>query len=239
MSKIKIMNTLNIIIISLIVTGISACFTSTKQQTAASIGDLKPIKLLKPQMDIGKPLMQVLKERKTERSFSTKKLPDQMLSNLLWAAFGINRPDSGKRTAPSAVNWQEIDIYVALEEGLFIYSAEAHSLNPVLAQDIRKETIQALQPLGFSVEDAPVQIIYVANGDKRNMLDVFTNASEEDLYAAADTGFICENVYLFCASEGLGTVVRGMVDRDKLHGIIKLGPKQKVVLAQSVGYPNE
>ena len=229
----------NIFIICLIATGLSTCCSSGKLQTAASIGDLKPIKLLKPQTDIGKPLMQALKDRRTERSFSIKKLPDQVLSNLLWAAFGINRPDSGKRTAPSAVNWQEIDIYVALEEGLFIYDAEAHSLNPVLAQDIRKETVAALQPLGFSVEDAPVQIIYVANGDKRNMLDVFTNASEEDMYAAADTGFICENVYLFCASEGLGAVVRGMVDREKLHGIIRLGPKQKVIFAQAVGYPNK
>jgi SagB-type dehydrogenase family enzyme len=162
-----------------------------------------------------------------------------MLSNLLWAAFGINRPDSGKRTAPSAVNWQVIDIYVALEDGLYIYNAEAHSLNPVLAQDIRKDTIHTLQPLGFSVEDAPVQILYVADGDKRNMMAAFTDSSEEDTYAAADAGFICQNVYLFCASEGLGTVVRGMVDRDKLRRIMRLRPKQKIILAQTVGYPKE
>ena len=99
--------------------------------------ELKPIQLLKPQVDSGRPLMQVLKDRRSSREFSNEKLPIQVLSNLLWAAFGVNRPDSGKRTAPSAVNWQEIDIYVAMADGLFLYDAKAHMLKPILKEDIR------------------------------------------------------------------------------------------------------
>ena len=99
--------------------------------------ELKPVQLLEPQMDSGRALMQVLKDRKSSRGFSSDKLPDQVLSNMLWAAFGVNRPDSGKRTAPSAVNWQEIDIYVAISDGLYLYDAKAHMLQPVLTEDIR------------------------------------------------------------------------------------------------------
>jgi len=102
--------------------------------------ELKEIKLLAPQMDGGKPLMQVLKDRHSSREFSTDELPLQVLSNLLWAGFGINRPDSGKRTAPSAVNWQNIDIYVAISKGLFLYDAKENMLRPVLAEDIRAAT---------------------------------------------------------------------------------------------------
>ena len=101
---------------------------------------LKPIKLVEPQTEGGRPLMQVLKDRSSSRSFSAEQLPPQVLSNLLWAAFGINRPESGKRTAPSALNWQEIDIYVATADGLYLYDAQVHALEPVLAQDIRAAT---------------------------------------------------------------------------------------------------
>ena len=97
--------------------------------------DRKQIDLPKPQMEGGKPLMQALKDRQTAREFSTEKLPIQTLSNLLWAAFGINRPESGKRTAPSAVNWQEIDIYVAMADGTYLYDAKAHRLQLVVAED--------------------------------------------------------------------------------------------------------
>ncbi len=88
-----------------------------------SAQELKPIKLFAPQMDGSKSLMQTLKERKTTREFSSETLPLQVLSNLLWSAFGINRPEDGKRTAPSAMNWQEIDIYVATAEGLYLFDA--------------------------------------------------------------------------------------------------------------------
>ena len=192
--------------------------------------ELKTIQLMEPQMDIGKPLMQVLKDRKSSRAYSTEKLPDQILSNLLWAAFGVNRPDSGKRTAPSAVNWQEIDIYVATADGLYLYDAKTHVLNPVLAEDIRALT--GTQPF---VKEAPVNLVFVADFSK------IGRAKDEDkvFYSATDTGFISQNVYLFCASEGLATVVRGLVDRPALAKAMGLRPDQRITLAQSVGYPKE
>jgi len=193
-----------------------------------SAQDLKPILLPAPQMDGGKPLMQALKERKSTRSFSPIKLPTQTLGNLLWAAFGINRPDTGQRTAPSAMNRQEIDIYVATADGLYLYDAKGNALQPVLTNDVRAET--GRQPF---VKDAPVELIYVADYARMG------GGSDEDktLYSAADTGFIGQNVYLFCASEGLAVVVRGSVDRTALAKTMKLRPEQKIILAQTVGYP--
>lgn len=238
MKKISTISKIYIAAIAFTIAASGACSSSNKVYNAGDIGDLKPIKLPAPQTETGKPLMKALKDRQTERSFKEKELPEQVLSNLLWAAFGINRPDSGKRTAPSAVDWQQIDIYVALKKGLYIYEAEGHSLNPVLARDIREDTVHTLQPLGFSVNDAPVHFIYVANEEKRNVLDTFSNEQEEIMWAAADTGCIVENVYLFCASEGLGTVVRGMVDRESLRKIMNLKKGQKITLCQSVGYPD-
>jgi len=182
----------------------------------------------------GKSLMQSLQERKTSRSFSTKKLPLEVLSNLLWSACGINRPDSGKRTAPSASNRQEIDVYVAMEEGLYFYNAKAHVLEPVLKNDLRKNTTTFPQPSRSSVEGAPLQLIYVADYSK---MSVYTNDEEKKFYSAADTGLIAQNVYLYCSSEGLVTGVRGLVDRDALSKNMKLRDRQKIVLVQAVGYP--
>jgi SagB-type dehydrogenase family enzyme len=192
--------------------------------------DLKPIPLPKPQTEGGKPLMQALKERQTSREFSPRKLSDQVLSNLLWAADGINRPDTGKRTAPSARNWQEVDVYVAMADGVYLYDAKAHALQPVLAKDLRELT--GGQPF---VKDAPINLVFVADFSRMG------NAPENDktLYSAADTGFISQNVYLFCASEGLSTVVRGLVDRPALAKAMNLRPDQRIVLAQTVGYPKE
>jgi SagB-type dehydrogenase family enzyme len=196
--------------------------------------ELNPIKLLPPDMKGGKSLMQSLQERKTSRSFSTKKLPLEVLSNLLWAACGVNRPDSGKRTAPSAVNWQEIDVYVAMEEGLYLYNAKAHVLEPVLKKDLRKNTTTLLQPSRSSVAGAPLQLIYVVDYSKMSFI---ANEEDKKLYSSTDTGFIAQNVYLYCASAGLATVVRGMVDKDALSKEMKLRDKQKIILVQAVGYP--
>lgn len=192
--------------------------------------ELKPIQLLKPQMDSGRPLMQVLQDRSSSREFSTEKLPLQVLSNMLWAAFGVNRQDSGKRTAPSASNRQEIDIYVATADGLYLYDAKAHTLKPVLAEDIRAAT--GRQPF---VQEAPVNLVYVADFARMGE----TTAEDKVFYSAANTGFIGQNVYLYCASEGLATVVRGLVDRPALAKVMRLRPDQKVILAQSVGYPKK
>jgi len=194
---------------------------------AAAADPLKPVFLSPPQTTGGRPLMQVLKDRSTSRSFRSEKLSPQMLSNLLWAAFGVNRPESGHRTAPSAMDRQEIDI-VAMAEGLYVYEAKTHVLQPVLAGDIRAMT--GRQPF---VSDAPVNLVYVADLGRMGR----SSKEEQDLYSAADTGFISENVYLFCASEGLATVVRGSVDREALAKAMRLRQDQKIILAQTVGYP--
>jgi nitroreductase len=189
--------------------------------------DLKPITLPQPQTDGGRPLMQVLKDRKTTRDFAADKLSPQVLSNLLWAAFGVNRPD-GRRTAPSAMNRQEIDIYVATADGLFIYDAKGNKLVPALAQDVRAAT--GTQSFAAT---APLDLVYVADLAKAG------SEPDADLYTAADTGFIAQNVYLYCASEGLATVVRGSVDRAALAKAMKLRSDQKIILAQTVGYPKK
>lgn len=191
--------------------------------------DLKPVELPRPQTDIGRPLMRVLGDRSSSRAFSPEKLPAQVVSNLLWAAFGVNRPDSGKRTAPSAMNWQETDIYVATADGVFVYEAKAHQLIPVLRGDVRAQT--GTQPY---VKDAPLNLVYVADLAKTG-----SSSAERDMYVAADTGFIAQNVYLFCASEGLATVVRGSIERPALSKILRLRPDQRIILAQTVGYPKK
>jgi len=181
-----------------------------------------------PQTDGGKPLMQALKARRSLRSYSSRPLPAQVLSNLLWAACGVNRPESGKRTAPTAVNWQEIDVYVATAEGLYLFDARAHSLTPVLKEDIRALT--GTQPF---VAEAPVNLVYVADYSRMGR----ASQADKDFYSATDTGFISQNVYLYCASEGLATVVRGLVNRPALAERMGLRPDQKIILAQSIGYP--
>ena len=190
--------------------------------------ELKSILLPSPQTDIGKPLMESLKLRQSSRSFATKPLPLQEISNLLWAASGINRPESGKRTAPSAMNWQEVDIYVVLKDAAFVYDPKLHCLDPVAAGDLREAT--GRQPF---TKEAPLNLVYVS--DRARM----SRASDEEkvLWGGADVGFIAENVYLYCASQGLAVVVRGMVDRDALAPALKLRPDQKIILAQTVGYP--
>jgi SagB-type dehydrogenase family enzyme len=192
--------------------------------------DTDLVKLPAPQMTGGKPLLDCLKDRQSGREFSTEKLPTPMLSNLLWAADGINRPDSGKRTAPSAVNWQDIDIYAAITDGLFLYLPKEHALKKILAEDVRN----AMGKQEF-VKDVPLNLIYVSDYSK------LARGTDEDkrFYSGAHTGFISQNVYLFCASEGLVTVVRGLIDHEEMAKLMKLRPEQHITLAQSVGYPKK
>ncbi len=207
------------------------CFAS-----ASLAADSAPVKLPPPDTKGGKPLMQCLKDRKTDRSFSARKLPVEILSNLLWAAGGINRPDSGKRTAPSARNRQEIDVYVAMEEGLYRYNAQSHALVPLLKSDLRRNTAHLLQPSRGEIARAPLQLIYVADFSKMGMM---SGKEEKEFYSAANTGFMAQNVYLYCASEGLATGVRAFVDKDALAKDMRLRDSQKIVLVQAVGYPHE
>jgi SagB-type dehydrogenase family enzyme len=162
------------------------------------------------------PLMEALNNRSSSRDFSAEELDSQTLSNLMWAAWGINRED-GRRTAPSASNKQELELYVSMKSGVYKYNAQDHMLVQVSAQDVRKETgKQAF------VEEAPVNIVFVADETKKGAKDV-------------DAGFISQNIYLYCASEGLITVVRLMFDADAVSKALNLSETQVPVLTQTVG----
>ncbi len=188
------------------------------------------ITLPEPRTSGGMPLMDALNARHTARDFSNRALDQQMLSDLLWAAFGVNRKESGKRTAPSAMNRQEITLYVSLKEGVFTYNAEENALDLVMSGDFRSQ----MGKQAF-VGEAPVVLTYVAD------LSKFTNLSKEDkdMYSGSDAAFISQNVYLFCASEGLSTVVLGSIDREQIVKTLKLSKDQRPAWSQCVGYPSE
>jgi SagB-type dehydrogenase family enzyme len=186
----------------------------------------KEIKLPAPQKEIGKPLMQVLNSRQSVRSFAPTPLSFQDISNLLWAAFGINRED-GKRTAPSSRNIQDIDIYVFIPDGVFLYNAKENKLVPISSEDLRGMT--GTQDY---VKSAPLNLVYISDQSKMG------KASSEDKYitSGADAGFIAQNVYLYCASQNLGAVVRASVDKKPLFSKLNLKQGQVIVLTQTVGY---
>ena len=181
-----------------------------------------------PQMDGGRPLMQAVNARRSSRDFRPDPLPPQVLSNLLWVALGINRPETGGRTAPTASNSQDLEIYLTMADGVYVYEPKPHQLRQVLADDLRGMTGRQAFP-----KDVPLNLIYVSD------LSRMTKAAPEDreFYAGAHTGFASQNVYLYCASEGLATVVRANMDRPPLAKALGLRPDQKITLAQSVGYP--
>jgi SagB-type dehydrogenase family enzyme len=187
----------------------------------------KPVPLPKPRTEGGLPLLSALKARASSRAFKPDPLPAQVLSDLLWAADGVNRPD-GRRTAPSARNWQEVDVYVLKADGAFRYDAKDHALIPVAAKDLR-----ALAGTQDFVATAPLNLVYVA--DAARMEGAGPEAVAQ--YGATDVGFVAQNVYLFAASERLAAVVRGSIDRDALAKALGLRKEQRVVLAQTVGFP--
>ncbi len=183
--------------------------------------------LPKPETRGGKPLMEALSERRSVREFSSRPLSPQTLSNLLWAAFGITRPD-GRRTAPSAMNRQTVDVYVVQASGAYLYDASKNQLLPVTGADLRSATgTQAY------VGEAPLNLVFVSDYAKMGDSPEVGKAGT----AGAETGFIGQNVYLYCASEGLATVIRGAIDKGPLARALKLKPEQHIVLAQTVGYP--
>lgn len=194
-------------------------------QNMAYAKELQSVQLTRPQVG-GNLALQLLEKRASSREFSPEPLPVALLSNLLWAAFGINRPD-GRRTAPSASNRQEIDIYVAAPDGLYLFDAKGNLLKQMLTEDIRGLT--GTQPF---VRQAAVNLVYVADMSKVSG----TKEEEKIFLAGADTGFISQNVYLYCAAEGLATVVRAMIDRDALAKKMDLRAHQRITLSQSVGY---
>lgn len=214
---------------------------SVMGQDAPAAPELQPITLLKPQAEGGKSVLAALKERKTIRNISAEKLPAQMLSNLLWAAFGVNREQGPRggvgRTAASASNSQEIDLYVALPEGIYLYEAVPHRLTPVLGGDHRAK---AGGGRGGAAAGAPVNIIYVvdlARYAKAPFQEPRLKDPEfQKLYYGVATGLIAGNVYLFAASQGLAAWFHNC-NRDALAADLKLRPDQRVLFAQTVGYP--
>ena len=202
----------------------------------ASAQETEVIKLPPPQTDGGKPLMQALKLRKSTRGNygPDTKLSMQVISNLLWAAAGVNRPN-GMLTAPSAINWQNIDIYVTTEDGLFLYDAAQHALKV-----LGKEDVRAVSGKQDFVKSAPLNLIYVADFAKAKGFDgKGETLPTAEVWSFAGTGAIGQNVYLFCASEGLACILRAMVDREAITKTLKLRPDQKVMLAQTVAHFKE
>ncbi len=186
-----------------------------------------PERVLPPRTTGGKPLMDALKLRRSIREYSSKALSLEVLSDLLWAAFGVNRPN-GDRTAPYWRHIMVIDVYAAMADGVWLYEPQHHVLRPHLRADIRAQTGQQ-----DFVAKAPLNLIYVAHGERmRNVPE-----SGRRLYSSVDAAFIGQNVYLFCASEGLATVFRAAIDYPALDRAMKLGPGQFVTFAQTVGYP--
>ena len=190
--------------------------------------EIGSIELPAPQLERAAPLLGLLRARRSSREFSPRALPLEVLSTLLWAAFGINRPETAGRTAPSAHNWQEIEVVAVLPEAAYRYDAAGHVLRPVKSGDLRRLT--GMQDF---VGSAPLDLVYVADFEK--MGDA--TAEQRTFYASADAAVIAQNVYLFCACTGLATVVRGLVDRRKLAPALGLAVHQRIVLAQTVGFP--
>jgi SagB-type dehydrogenase family enzyme len=188
---------------------------------AARAAETETIDLPEPERSGGMPLMRALNERRSDRNFSAEDLDGQTLSNLLWAAWGVNRP-SGKRTAPSASNRRETTVYCAMKTGCYRYEAGAHRLVRITDGDLR-----AMTGKQDFTDEAPLNLVFVADLDKQG----------SEFYAACDTGFISQNVYLYCASAGLNTVVRGWIDRDPLHEAMGLDENMWITLCQTVGKP--
>jgi len=202
------------------------------------IGQNKPVPLTGPAAALtslpppsrtgGMPLMEALQHRQSQRKFSTQPLSEQLLSDLLWAAAGVNRPAEGGRTAPSALHAQEVDLHVALPNGLHLYDPTQHALRLEVASDVRRVT-------GYQdfVDQAALDLIFVADHTRMKLVP----AARRRAYAFTCAGAMAQNVYLFSASAGLATVVRAWFDHTALSEAIGLSAEHELLLAQTVGYP--
>jgi len=204
---------------------------------------MEPIILPEPQKKGGMPLLETLSLRRTTRNITSKEIPLQVLSNLLWAAFGVNREKASfkksGRTAPSASNSQEIDLYVALKDGLYVYESISHQLKLIAAGDFRVSSGR-----GYAIDlikDTPVNIFYVVDIERYDLgpdqPDPHIGDPEvQQSYYYTDTGFIAQNINLFAASEGLATWFHNC-DKERIMTEFKLRPTQRILFAQTVGYP--
>jgi hypothetical protein len=202
------------------------------------IGQLKPARaegyavstlpLAPPRTEQAWPLMQALQERHSQRAFDPAPLDHPVLSDLLWATAGVNRPDVGGRTAPSAMNAQEVDLYAALPGGLYRYDAASHQLRMVSDTDVRRVT-------GYQdfVDTAPLDLVYVAHHGRMGLVP----AAQRDAYAWLAAGAMAQNAGLYCACAGLAAVIRAWIDRDALSRAMGLTTDEQVLVAQSIGMP--
>ena len=172
------------------------------------------------------PLMEAFKLRATHREIREEEIPMEFVSSLLWSAYGINRPEEGKRVAPSAINAQEYDIYLFTREGIYLYNAEKNTIEMKVKGDYREKISQQKF---FAV--APISIVMVANYDR---MKKFKQVEDRDFYAAVDAGYISQNIYLFCASASLNTVACGGINRDEIHKILGI-TNGRAMLAHPVG----
>jgi nitroreductase len=208
--------------IALLSTAVAAAMPSV------AIAAIEPPVLPPPQMEGGMRLMDVLKARHSTRDFADRPIPPQVLSNLLWAAWGVNRAN-GLRTAPSSHSVMDIDLYLAMADGVWIFDPKAHRLLPHMPDDVRGETTTGQD----FVKTAPLNLIYVSDAARMGK----PSDADRILNGIADSAVIGQNVYLFCASEGLATVLRASVPGERLAKRLNLAPTQAIYFAQSVGYP--
>ncbi|HZX10268.1 MAG TPA: nitroreductase family protein [Acidobacteriota bacterium] len=212
--------------------------TKSQEKTSPSTRDLKPIKLVKPETSGGQSVLASLKDRRTIRGIDSKELPPQILSNLLWAAFGVNRPNGlrGKpgRTAASASNSQEIDLYITFPQGVYLYDAVGHSLQPVTSGDFRYRARRRRE------SQAPLSIFFVVDIAKYKEAPFqepgLRDPEIQKSYYYVATGLIAQNVYLYAASIGLAAHFHNC-NKQNTHKEFNLRPEQRVLFAQTVGYP--
>lgn len=197
-----------------------------------AISNAQGIDLPAPDKSGGMPLMEALSKRSSSREFSAQELSKQQLSNLCWAAWGYNRPEAKKRTAPSSMNKQEMELYVVLKDGAYSYNAADHKL-----ELLKKEDLRSFCGKQDFVAQAPVNFVYVANMKKAGVEKPEDITPEHIATSHANTGFIAQNTYLACASEGLVCVVRAWIDKEALENALGLSPFHKVILGHTIGYP--
>jgi SagB-type dehydrogenase family enzyme len=192
----------------------------------APAGGAASRRLLAPSLSGGMPLMSALAARRSQREFAPEPLPEQTLSDLLWAIGGINRHALGGRTAPSAMNAQEVLLYVAMPQGVYLYAPAEHELQLTVAADVRQVTGQQ-----DFVDTAPMDLVFVADHARMAQIPV----AQREAFAFTAAGAMAQNAYLYCASAGLATVLRAWFDRDALTQAMGLGTQHQLLLAQTVG----